>query len=48
VINYTNFANPTNAALNSTTFGQITATQSVGPGQLGTNRILQIAMKLSF
>jgi hypothetical protein len=48
VINHTNFANPSSTALNSSTFGQITATQSVGPGQLGTNRIIQFAMKLSF
>ena len=47
VINHTNFANPT-LALNSSTYGRITGTQSTGPGQLGTNRILQFAMKLYF
>ncbi|HWF47198.1 MAG TPA: TonB-dependent receptor [Bryobacteraceae bacterium] len=47
VINHTNFGNPT-LGLNSSTFGRITSTQSTGPGQLGTNRILQFAMKLYF
>ncbi len=47
VINHTNFGNP-NTTLNSSTFGRITSTQSTGPGQLGTNRILQFAMKLYF
>ncbi|MBV8895909.1 MAG: TonB-dependent receptor [Acidobacteriaceae bacterium] len=47
VINHTNFGNPT-TALNSSSFGRITTTQSVGPGQLGTNRILQFALKLHF
>lgn len=47
VINHTNFGNPS-TALNSSTFGRITSTQSTGPGQLGTNRILQFAMKLYF
>ena len=47
VINHTNFGNPT-LALNSSTFGRITGTQSTGPGQLGTNRILQFALKLHF
>ncbi len=52
VINHTNFAAPTtspnNLGLNSTNFGRLTTTQSVGPGQLGTNRILQFALKLHF
>ncbi len=47
VINHTNFGNPT-LGLNSSTFGRITSTQSTGPGQLGTNRILQFALKLHF
>jgi hypothetical protein len=47
VINHTNFGTPT-LTLNSSTFGRITSTQSTGPGQLGTNRILQFAMKLYF
>ncbi len=47
VINHTNFGNP-NTTLSNTTFGQITSTQSTGPGQLGTNRILQFALKLHF
>jgi hypothetical protein len=47
VINHTNFGTPT-LGLNSSTFGRITSTQSTGPGQLGTNRILQFALKLHF
>lgn len=47
VINHTNLGTPT-LGLSSTTFGRITSTQSTGPGQLGTNRILQFAMKLYF
>ncbi|MDQ2777169.1 MAG: TonB-dependent receptor [Acidobacteriota bacterium] len=47
IINHTNFGNP-NTNLNSSTYGQITSTQSSGPGQLGTNRILQFALKLHF
>ncbi len=46
VINHTNFAAPS-GNLNST-FGRITATQSSGPGQQGTNRIIQFALKLHF
>ncbi len=48
VINHTNFGNPSLNFNNSSTFGQITSTQSTGPGQLGTNRILQFALKLHF
>ncbi len=47
VLNHTNFAAP-NSNLSSSTYGQITATQSSGPGQQGTNRIIQFALKLHF
>ncbi len=47
VINHTNFAAPS-GNLSSSSFGRITATQSTGPGQLGTNRIIQFALKLHF
>ncbi len=48
VINHTNFGGPAATLSNTATFGQITSTQSVGPGQLGANRILQFALKLYF
>ncbi len=48
IINHTNFGNPSTNLNSSTTYGQITTTQSTGPGQLGTNRILQFALKLHF
>lgn len=47
VINHTNFSNPT-TGLNNTSFGRISSTQSSGPGQQGSNRILQFALKLHF
>jgi hypothetical protein len=47
VINHTNFGNPS-SNFSSGTYGQITTTQSTGPGQLGTNRIIQLALKLHF
>ena len=47
VINHTNLGSP-NGTLNSSTFGRITSTQSVGPGQTGGQRILQFALKLHF
>lgn len=45
VLNRTNFANPGTVMSATTTFGRITAT---APGQLGTPRIMQFAVKYSF
>ncbi len=45
VLNRTNFANPGAVMSATTTFGRITAT---APGQLGTPRIMQFAVKYSF
>ncbi len=47
IINHTNFGAPS-GNLSSSSFGRITGTQSTGPGQLGTNRIIQLALKLHF